>query len=60
MPRARFELGLLVAGVGVMAVGLLALLDQSGVLRLRFAVLAPVACAVAGATLLALGLTRRD
>jgi hypothetical protein len=60
MPRARFELGALVAGLGVAVIGALALLDTSGVLRLRFAVLAPVACAVAGATLLALGLTRRD
>jgi hypothetical protein len=60
MPRARLELGPLFAGLGVAVIGLLALLDSSGVLRLRFAVLAPVACAVAGATLLALGLTRRD
>jgi hypothetical protein len=60
VPRARLEIGTLVAGVGVAVIGVLALLDSGGVLSLRFAVLAPVACAVAGATLLALGMTRRD
>ena len=60
MPRARLELGALAAGLGVAVIGVLVLLDFRGVLSLRFAVLAPVACAVAGATLLALGMTRRD
>lgn len=61
MPRARStELGPLVAGIGIALIGVLALLDSGDVLDLSFAVLAPVACAVIGATLLALGLTRRD
>ena len=60
MPRARLELGPLLAGLGVAVIGVLVLLDFRGVLSLRFGVLAPVACAVAGATLLALGMTHRD
>jgi hypothetical protein len=61
VPRARStELGPLVAGIGIALIGVLALLDSGDVLDLSFAVLAPVACAVIGATLLALGLTRRD
>jgi hypothetical protein len=60
VPRAKLELGPLVAGLGIAAIGVLALLDSRGVLSLHFGVLAPVTCAVAGATLLAMGLTRRD
>jgi hypothetical protein len=53
------ELGPLVAGLGVILVGVLALLDSQDVISLDFGVLGPLACAVVGATLLALGLTRR-
>jgi hypothetical protein len=60
MPRARLEIGALVAGIGVAVIGVLALLDISGAITLHFGVLAPVACAVLGGTLLALGLTRGD
>ena len=48
----------LVAGIAVLALGVLLLLDASGTLDLRFGVLAPVACAAMGAILLASGLTR--
>lgn len=49
----------LVAGIAVVALGVLLLLDASGTLDLRFAVLAPVACAAMGAILLASGMTGR-
>jgi hypothetical protein len=49
-----------VAGIGVMLIGVLALLDAQNVISLGFGALAPLACAVAGATLLASGLTRHD
>jgi hypothetical protein len=48
----------LVAGIAVLALGAVLLLDSTGVLDLRFAVLAPVACAAMGAILLARGLSR--
>jgi hypothetical protein len=56
---ARLQIGSLVAGIGVIVVGVLVLLDAQDVISLSFAVLAPLACAVVGATLLASGLTRR-
>jgi hypothetical protein len=59
MPRARLDIASIVAAVGVAVLGVLVLLDGSDTIRLRFAVLAPVACATVGATLLAMGLTRR-
>ena len=49
-----------VAGIAVLALGVLLLLDAGGTLDLRFSVLAPVACAATGAILLASGLTRRQ
>jgi hypothetical protein len=58
MRRDRWELGPLVAGLGVIVLGVLVLLDSQGAISLGFGVLAPVACAVAGGTLLAIGLTR--
>lgn len=50
----------LVAGLAIAAFGTVLLLDRTGVLDLRFAALAPLACAVVGAILLASGLVRRD
>ena len=50
----------LVAGVLVALFGVVLLLDATGAIDLRFAALAPLACAVVGATLLTSGLTRRD
>jgi hypothetical protein len=58
MAAKRLQVAPLVAGIGVILVGVLALLDAQGVISLSFAVLAPLACAIAGATLLASGLTR--
>jgi hypothetical protein len=57
---AKAQLGPLVAGIGVIVIGVLVLLDAQDVISLGFGALAPLACAVAGATLLASGLTRRD
>jgi hypothetical protein len=48
-----------VAGIAVLALGVLLLLDAVGGLDLRFGVLAPMACAAIGAILLASGMTRR-
>jgi hypothetical protein len=50
----------LIAGILVAAFGVALLLDATGSLHLRFAVLLPVAAFICGATLLAIGLTRRD
>jgi hypothetical protein len=50
----------LVAGVAVLALGGLLLLDALGALGLTFGLFAPVACAVTGAILLANGLSRRQ
>jgi hypothetical protein len=48
-----------VAGIAVLALGVLLLLDTSSAFDLRFGVLAPMACAAMGAILLASGMTRR-
>jgi hypothetical protein len=48
----------LVAGIAVLVLGAILLLDAIDALGLSFAVLAPVACAATGAILLARGLTR--
>jgi hypothetical protein len=56
----RPDLPSLAAGAGIIALGVLLLLDRTGAIDLGFGVLAPVVCAVLGATLLASGLTRRD
>jgi hypothetical protein len=50
----------LVAGIAIVIFGAVLLLDRADVLTLRFAALGPLACAVAGAILLASGLVRRD
>jgi hypothetical protein len=57
VPRSP-DLTSLVAGACVIALGLLLLLDATGAVELSFAVLAPVACAALGATLLASGMSR--
>lgn len=48
-----------VAGVAVMALATLVLLDQAGALRLRFDYAAPAMLATVGAVLLAAGLGHR-
>jgi hypothetical protein len=55
----RPDVAELVAGLGVMAFGVLLLLDRTGAIDLRFSALAPAACALVGAILLASGLSRR-
>jgi hypothetical protein len=56
----RIDIAALVAGVLVAMFGVVLLLDASGDVSLRFAALAPIAALLAGATLLAAGLSRRD
>jgi hypothetical protein len=56
----RADVPSLVAGVAVMLLGTVLLLDRLDVLDLRFAALGPLACAALGAVLLASGLVRRD
>ena len=56
--RDKPDIPSLVAGIAVLVLGTILLLDATGALGLRFAVLAPVACAATGAILLARGLTR--
>jgi hypothetical protein len=50
----------LVAGLAVLALGGVLLLDALDAIRLDFGLFAPVACAVTGAILLAKGLSRRE
>jgi hypothetical protein len=50
----------LVAGLSIVVLGLVLLLDHEDVLDLRFAALGPLVCAVLGAILLASGLAKRD
>jgi hypothetical protein len=50
----------LVAGLALVAFGVVLLLDRSGALSLSFGVTAPMAFAVVGAILIASGLTRRQ
>lgn len=57
VPR-RPDITSVVAGVCVLGLGVLLLLDSTGTFELRFKVLAPAACAALGAILLASGMTR--
>ena len=57
MPR-RPDVTSVVAGVCVVALGVLLLVDATESLELRFGVLAPAVCAALGAILLASGLSR--
>ncbi|HEV3376734.1 MAG TPA: hypothetical protein VG126_05590 [Thermoleophilaceae bacterium] len=60
MRAARPDVRALVAGLALLALGGLLLLDALGALDLTFGLFAPVACAAAGAILLANGLSRRE
>ena len=60
MARRPLDLPSLVAGVAVVVLGAVLLLDRLDVLNLRFASLGPLACAAIGAVLLASGLVRRN
>ncbi len=57
VPR-RPDITSAVAGVCIVGLGILLLLDASGTLELRFAVLGPAACAALGAILVTSGMTR--
>jgi hypothetical protein len=50
----------LVAGLGVLALGGVLLLDALGAIDMTFALFAPLACAAGGAILVANGLSRRE
>ena len=60
MARRELDVPSLVAGLAIVILGAVLLLDRLDVLTLRFAALGPLACAVLGAVLLATGLVRRD
>jgi hypothetical protein len=56
--RAGPDTSTLVAGLAVLALGVLLLLDALSAIELSFEVFAPAACAAVGAILLANGLSR--
>lgn len=58
--RRATDVCALVAGAGTIVFGIVLLADALDAVHLTFAWLGPLACAVAGATLLASGLTRGD
>ena len=58
--RGRPDIPALVAGLAVLALGGVLLLDALAVIELSFAVFAPIACAATGAILVANGLSRRQ
>jgi hypothetical protein len=55
----RLDVPVLVAGLVVIAFGVVLLLDAGGQIHLTFAALGPLAAAAVGATLVASGLARR-
>jgi hypothetical protein len=55
---AKPDITSIVAGVCVVGLGLLLLLDGTGAVDLRFGVLGPACCAAIGAILLASGMSR--
>jgi hypothetical protein len=56
--RARPDIPALVAGLAVLALGAVLMLDALSVIELGFELFAPLACAAVGAILLANGLSR--
>lgn len=60
MRADRPDIRALVAGLAVLVLGALLLLNALDVLELSFALFAPVACAATGAILLANGLSRGE
>lgn len=61
VPTARRpDVPTLVAGLALLVLGALLMLDAQEAIELRLGALAPIACAAVGAVLLASGLTRRD
>ncbi len=60
MRAGRPDIPALVAGVALLALGGVLLLDALDAIDLDFGLFGPVACAVTGAILLANGLSRRE
>ena len=58
MSRGGIDIPSLVAGIAVLAMGSVLLLEALDVLELSFALFAPIACAAVGAILVANGLGR--
>jgi hypothetical protein len=58
--RTGIDIPSLVAGLALLALGALLLLDATDVLELSFALFAPIACAAVGAILVAMGLARTE
>lgn len=58
--RGRIDRLSLVAGIALVAFGVVLLLDRTGTLRLTFGTMAPMAFAVVGVILLVTGLSRRE
>ena len=58
MGTARPDIRALVAGIALLVLGAVLLLDALGLIDLGFGLFAPIACAVTGAILLANGLSR--
>jgi hypothetical protein len=56
----RPDVPTLVAGLALLALGALLMLDAEDAIELRLGALAPIACAAVGAVLLASGLSRKD
>lgn len=56
--NGRPDIPALVAGLAVLALGTVLMLDALGVFDLSFAVFGPVACAATGAILIANGMSR--
>jgi hypothetical protein len=57
---SRPETASLVAGLAIIALGVVLLLESAGAIEPSFGAFAPVACAATGAILLARGLTRGE
>jgi hypothetical protein len=57
---AKPDIPALVAGLALISLGAVLLLDALGLIDLGFGLFAPVACVVTGAILLANGLSRRE
>ena len=57
---AKPDVATLVAGLALIVLGGLLLLDSQDAIELRLGALAPIASAAVGAVLLASGLSRRD
>lgn len=56
----RPDVPTLVAGLALLVLGGLLLLDTQGAIELKLGALAPIACAAVGAVLVASGLSRKD